>query len=233
MRHLDLLYRDSDLVAVNKPQDLFVHRTQLAKGVREAALQMLRNQLGQRVFPIHRLDRPTSGVLLFGLTPTATQRLSEQFTERKAHKVYLAITRGFLPETGRIDHPIRHDTNATGKPAVTHFTRLATATVPHPVGKYPEARYSLAQIEPETGRRHQIRKHFAHISHPIIGDTAHGDGRHNRFFRSHFLAHRLFLHAQQLSIEHPVSGETLVIQAPVDHSWQRVCQQLAWPPSLF
>jgi len=232
---LEIIYADAQYVAINKPNGLLVHRTRIAEEKKEFALQLLRDQLGYRLYPLHRLDRGTSGVLLFAKTPTAAAPLVQAFTERQPDKTYFAVVRGYAPEAGIIDSPIRPDKDHPHKEAqeaVTHYIRLATVELPIPVGPYQTARYSLVKIKPETGRMHQIRKHFAHLRHYIIGDKKHGDWRHNRMFLEDLNSSCLLLHAAALTFEHPVTGETIQIKAQLPENMRRICQQFAWETAL-
>ena len=181
MKPLPILFKDQVMVAVHKSSGLLVHRTSLSRN-RKCVLQTLRDQIGQRVYPVHRLDRPASGVLLFALDPAACRALSSQFAGQSMTKRYLAVVRGVTPTQGTIDYPLRREPDKTPQSAVTSYHTLASVELPVAVGPYATSRYSLVAVFPKTGRRHQIRKHFAHISHPLIGDTAHGEGRHNRLF---------------------------------------------------
>ena len=212
MQTLPILFRDDHFVAVHKPPGLLVHRSPIARA-EQFALQCLRDQLDRRVYPIHRLDRPTSGVLLFGLSREAARALSAEFLARRVDKTYLAVVRGYTDAAGRVDYALAEDRRRPLQPAVTAYRRLATLELPIAVGRYPSARYSLVEVYPETGRMHQIRKHFAHIFHPVIGDTTHGEARHNRVFRDCFGLHRLLLVATGLGFRHPVSGASITIQA--------------------
>ncbi|MGV3639180.1 MAG: pseudouridine synthase [Adhaeribacter sp.] len=232
---LEIIYEDADYVAINKPNGLLVHRTRIAEEKKEFALQLLRDQLGYRLHPLHRLDRGTSGVLLFAKNPEAAAPLVQAFAARQPDKTYFAIVRGYAPGSGTIDSPIRPDKDHAHKEAqeaVTHFSCLATVELPIPVGPYQTARYSLVQIKPETGRMHQIRKHFAHLRHYIIGDKKHGDWRHNRMFLEELQSPCLLLHAASLSLEHPFTGEPLVIQAPMPENMLRLCRQFNWESLL-
>jgi tRNA pseudouridine65 synthase len=219
---LPLLYRDSRYVFVHKPAGMLVHRSRLSRD-RVFVMQTLRDQLGARVYPVHRLDRATSGVLAFGLDPDAAQRLAGEFAHRRIAKRYLAVVRGWLDADGTIDHPVA-DQDGPARPAaaVTRYRRLSQIELPEPVDRYPTARYSLACVDPLTGRRQQIRKHFKHISHHLIGDTTHGHGRHNRFYREHLGLHRLLLLAYRLRLTHPYSGRALDVHAELDDDWCRV-----------
>ena len=232
---LEIIYEDAHYVAINKPNGLLVHRTRIAEEKKEFALQLLRDQLGYRLYPLHRLDRGTSGVLLFAKTPEAAAPLVKAFGERQPEKTYLAIVRGYAPEAGSIDSPIRPDKDHQHKEAqeaLTHFSRLATVELPIPVGPYQTARYSLVKIKPETGRMHQIRKHFAHIRHYIIGDKRHGDWRHNRMFLERLNSPCLLLHAAALGFHHPFTGEPVEIKASLPENMRRLCQEFSWPMAL-
>lgn len=199
---LPLLYSDDRLIAVAKPSGLPVHRG--AARERIVALTLARDRMGRHVYPVHRLDRATSGVLLFALDPEAARRLQEQFEAGAVRKRYLALVRGITPPEGVIDHPIPRDEDGPRVPAVTAYRRLGTFE-----------RYSLVEAAPRTGRRHQIRRHLKHVSHPLIGDVRYGKGEHNRLFRERFGLCRLALHALEIAFAHPEDGRPLCIAAPV------------------
>ena len=232
---LEIVFEDEHYVAVNKPNGLLVHRTRIAEEKKEFALQLLRDQLGYQVFTAHRLDRGTSGVLLFAKSSEAAAPLVQAFEERKVTKTYYAIVRGYTAEQETIDSPIRPDKDHKHKApqdAVTHYARLATVELPIPVGRYSTARYSLVQVQPETGRMHQIRKHFAHIRHYIVGDKRHGDWRHNQMFREELHSPNLLLHANQLEFSHPLTGQPTCITAPMPLNMHRLCVQFGWEEVL-
>ncbi len=224
---LSILYQDDDVVVVDKPSDLLVHRTAV-DGDNDAALQRVRDQIGQWVYPVHRLDRPTSGALVFGLTPEAASQLAADFREHAVDKQYLAIVRGWPAEHDVIDRPLSPDKKRPARASRTRFTRLATVELPVAVSRFPTARYALVRAVPESGRRHQIRRHLNGISHPIVGDVARGDRHHNRFFRERFDSQRLLLHAQQLAFRHPVMRRSCVVQAPLPTVFQRLAQAFDW-----
>lgn len=225
----EILYRDSDLVAVNKPADMLVHRSRLARD-RQVVLQDLRDQLGQRLYPIHRLDRATSGVLVFALDSDAASILSASLASDAAYKVYLAIVRGWPnPASGRIDRPVRDDDRQDHREAVTDYRCLETAELPIPNRRYPQSRYALVALFPKTGRRHQLRIHMERVAHPIVGDTTHGDNDHNRIFRDELGLRRLMLHAWQLKLPHPrVPGRELTITAPPGDRFTAALDRLGW-----
>lgn len=237
---LPILYRDEHLVAIDKPSGLLVHRTNLARHDERFAVQLLRDQIGQHVYPAHRLDRGTSGVLLFGLSSEIAQALGLAFTERRVDKRYLAVVRGHPPETGEIDHPLARIRDAyedgsdegDAQEAVTRYRRLATCELPVPVDRYPTSRYALLELDPLTGRRHQIRRHLKHISHPIIGDATYGKGRHNRMFQERFGCGRLLLACVEMAFEHPVNGARVVLRAGIEGAFLRLVEGLGWSHAL-
>lgn len=236
---LEILYRDDRLVAVHKPAGLLVHRSAIDRHETRFALQMLRDQIGRAVFPVHRLDKPTSGVLLFALDAPMARELGAAFEAGAAGKRYVAVVRGYAAEKQRIDYPLREEPDPTtdrrarpdkaARAAITELQRLAIAELPFGDGRHATSRYSLVEARPFTGRRHQLRRHLKHIFHPIIGDTTHGDGRHNRLFREHFGCHRLLLAAVELRFAHPATGAPVRIAAPPAEDFLCITRQLGWP----
>ncbi len=218
---LEILFKDEHLVAINKPHGLLVHKSPIAADASEFAVQMLRDQLGQRVFPAHRLDRKTGGILLFALSPEMNSAMQSKFENRQVQKNYLAIVRGFIPEIGEIDYPLTNENGQT-QDAVTRYLRLATAELPVPFGKHPSSRYSLVKLMPETGRQHQLRKHLAHIFHPIIGDRPHGCNKQNKLWLEKWEMNTMLLHAVSLRFEHPATGLEIEIEAGLQGEFLRV-----------
>ncbi|EED30503.1 tRNA pseudouridine synthase C [gamma proteobacterium NOR5-3] len=235
---LDVIYQDRDLVVIDKPPGLLVHRSKIDRHETQFALQMLRDQLGQHVFPVHRLDKPTSGLLIFALSSEVATLLSEQFENRAVAKRYLAVVRGYCPQGGEIDHALteKHDrivdkrarADKAPQEALTHYRTLAQVEWPEAVDRYPQARYSLVELRPQTGRKHQLRRHMKHIGHPIIGDATHGKGVHNRFFARRFDCGRLLLACTGLEFDHPVTGQPLQLSAPPGDAFDRVIDAFAW-----
>ncbi|MCO4786961.1 RluA family pseudouridine synthase [Marinomonas atlantica] len=234
---LEILHIDDDLVVVNKPSGLLVHRTDLAKHEQDAVVQRLNEQLGRWVFPIHRLDRATSGVLIMALNETAARKLGEQFMARTTGKHYLAIVRGHTADHGTIDYPLaklneekgrsRFKIEGTEKEAVSHFQTLETFEIPVPVSRYNQMRLSLVSVQPEHGRTHQIRRHFKHVFHPLLGDTRYGCRHHNQVMRDFWSEDlRLMLHAKQLSFTHPTTQMHMSIDAPVPDDMQQLIESL-------
>ncbi|MFT3849971.1 MAG: pseudouridine synthase [Propionivibrio sp.] len=235
---LPILYRDEHLIAVHKPSGLLVHRTVLDRNETRFAVQILRDQIGRHVHPVHRLDRGTSGVLLFALERDVGRALSAQFETQQVDKTYLAVVRGHPDEAGIIDHPLTRqyddyefraaDTVGAAQSAITRFRRLAAVELPYSVNRYPTSRYALLELKPETGRRHQLRRHLKHLAHPIIGDATYGKGRHNRLFQALFGGGRLLLACREMRLAHPVSGQPLVLSAPLAEDFVSVLKALGW-----
>ena len=222
---LEILYQDESIVAINKPHGLLVHRSAIARDASAFALQLLRDQLGKTVYPAHRLDRKTGGILLFSLNKETDQYLQKSFQERKIDKKYLAVLRGFAPAEGLIDYPLKRD-DGTVQEAQTSFRLLAQGELAVPFGKFPTARYSLVEANPITGRMHQLRRHFAHIFHPIIGDRPHGCNTQNKFWKEAYQMETMLLHASELTFKHPLSGEDVHIKAPLQPDFIRVLEIL-------
>ncbi|MFT6733515.1 MAG: tRNA pseudouridine65 synthase [Polaribacter sp.] len=229
---LPILYQDEHIVVIDKPSRLLVHRSMIDKHETQFALQMTRDQIGQYVYPVHRLDKPTSGVLMMALSSEIAAKLNQQFTEKTINKKYLALVRGYTLSEDTIDYALKEELDKMSdkkaqqdKPAqeaITHFKTLWQGEVPIAVGRYPSARYSLISLSPETGRKHQLRRHMKHIYHPIIGDTTHGDGKHNTMFRERFSLSRLLLVAKEMSFEHPVTGELIQLSASMGEEFEKV-----------
>lgn len=229
---LEILYQDEHLVAVNKPSGLLVHKSPIDKRETEFALQLVRDQIGLYVYPIHRLDKPTSGVLLFALSSEMARLMSEMFKTHLIQKEYIAVVRGYTQEEALIDYELKvlldkkadkdRSDNKEPQEAQTYYKRLSTVELPYAVGRYPMGRYSLVRLLPKTGRKHQLRRHMKHILHPIVGDTKYGRNEHNNLFREKLDTHRLLLHADKISFIHPLTNRTLVIEAGVDEVFERI-----------
>lgn len=218
---LPILYQDDYVVAINKPHGLLVHRSPIASDVQVFALQLLREQLGQKVYPVHRLDRKTAGVLLFALSKECLVNISNQFMAGTVSKKYLAIVRGYTLLSDVIDYPLVNDAG-TSQEAVTRYTTLGYGEIPYTLGKHATQRYSLVLAEPETGRKHQLRRHFSHIFHPIIADRPNGCNKQNKFFKEQFQMDTMLLHAHNLSFLHPINTSNISITAPIGSEFQRM-----------
>ena len=215
---LDILFEDERLIAINKPHGLLVHRTHIAADAQEFALQLVRNYVGQRVYPVHRLDRKTSGVLLFAKDQKMNRDVHKLFMEGKVIKEYHALVRGFLPDSGEIDYPIGEDHKK--KEAITQFKLLHHYELDLPFGKWDTSRYSEVLLKPITGRFHQLRKHMAHIFHPILGDRPHGCNKQNKLWKERFNMVNMMLCATTLTI--PYQGNPLVIKSECSDEYKRM-----------
>lgn len=225
------IYRDPWLLVVHKPAGLLVHRSPIDAHETEFALQYARAMNGgEHVYPVHRLDRPTSGLLVFAKDPRTASALGKAMMAGEVSKTYLAMVRGWTPEQGCIDHPLREepeDRRRKDEPqpvreARTRYRRLATAEIPVQIEGHATSRYSLVALYPETGRKHQLRRHMKHVSHPIIGDAYHGRGRHNRYFAQRFGQGRLMLAAIGMTFLHPHTGERMCLNAEPEASFLQV-----------
>ena len=226
---LEILYKDEYYIAINKPSGLLVHKSMIDRHEIYFAMKMLRDQIGQWVYPIHRLDKPTSGVLLFALDSESARRMSEEFKAKNIEKKYIAIVRGYTQEEGFIDYPLsvkldkivdkKASQEKEAEEAQTFFKRLAIVELNHAVGRYDTTRYSLVELSPKTGRKHQLRRHMKHLSHHILGDTKYGRGEHNKMVREQYNCHRLMLHAISLEFVHPYTKKSILLQADTDKTW--------------
>jgi len=235
---LEILYQDAYIVAINKPSGLLVHKSPIDKHETRFALQELRNQIEQYVYPVHRLDKPTSGVLLFALSKEIAQMMGEAFRNNEIKKEYIAVVRGYVDDSGVIDHPLKEmlDSRAQKERGITkeeqeaqtEYECLKKVELPYAVSRYPVARYSLVKLKPQTGRKHQLRRHMKHIHHHMIGDTKHGRGEHNKLFREKFGCHRLLLHAKSIAFVHPVTHVFICIDAKMDETMYGLFKNFGW-----
>ncbi|WP_342639013.1 tRNA pseudouridine(65) synthase TruC [Vibrio metschnikovii] len=236
---LEIIYQDPYLVAVNKPAGMLVHRSWLDKHETQFVMQTLRDQIGQHVFPLHRLDRPTSGVLVFALSSEVASTLMPMFASQQMEKTYHAVVRGWIEQADVLDYPLKVELDKIAdkfaqedkepQSAMTAYRPLAKVEEPFSTGKFATTRYSLMELKPKTGRKHQLRRHMAHLRHPIVGDTTHGDGKHNRLYREQYQVQRLMLHASQLSFIHPYTEQMVTLNAGFDDDWQRLFSTFSWP----
>lgn len=243
---LEILHQDDHLVAIHKPAGLLVHRSMIDRHEQRFAVQLLRDQLGRHVYPAHRLDKGTSGILLFCLDQRGAASLGRAFEAGEVHKRYLAIVRGHPPAAGQVDHPLSRQIDAYASPrlplpdqascapqaAQTRFRRLATVELPYRVDRYPTSRYALVALMPVTGRQHQLRRHMKHLSHPIIGDATYGKGCHNRFFATELGARRMLLACVAMRFKHPVTNALIELVAPPAPDFSDVANKLGWHEAL-
>jgi len=220
---IEIIFEDDYLIVVNKPPGLLIHRTKISED-KVFLLQQLRDQVGFHLYTIHRLDRGTSGLVIFGKKPEYAASVHQLFMDHQIDKEYIAVVRGWVPDEGVIDYPLsdKEMNQQVALDAVTHYRTISKSEIPSPIGlRYPTARFSLVSIQPEHGRRHQIRKHFAHLRHPVIGDRRHGDVKHNNYFRDIACISRMLLHAKQLNFRHPYTGAPISLFAPYDEAFKQ------------
>jgi tRNA pseudouridine65 synthase len=236
LNNFSILFEDDYLVAIHKPAGLLVHRSPIDRHETQFAVQLTRDAVGKKVFPIHRLDKPTSGLLLFALDSETASKLGQQFMQHSIQKIYQAICRGWSETEDQIDHALKYKKDKIAdklkkdsdipQEAITNYKTLATTTVQHTIGKFEQQRYSLVELYPQTGRKHQLRRHLNHISHPIIGDVKYGDRHHNHFFFDWLQQHRLYLAATKLKFTHPQTGQPIELSAPLEDSFKLALDKL-------
>lgn len=224
---IKLIFEDEHLLAFSKPSGMLVHSTKLDKYETHNAADILRDKLGFRIFPLHRLDKGTSGLLLFAKRLEGAKTLHEIFEKESTKKEYLCICRGWTPENETIDYAIRNPDKPKAEPkkAITSYKRLNISEVDWPVSRYASTRLSLIAAYPKTGRTHQIRMHFAHIRHYIAGDGRHGERHINRLFEEKFGMRRLLLHSHRIEFVHPYTNQTIRLNDAPDQTWNKILQK--------
>jgi len=226
---IEIIFEDDYIVVVNKPNNFIIHESHYARNIRETTLlDFLKQQLGFQVYPAHRLDRKTSGVILLLKKKEHVSQFQSLFTANSIHKTYYAIVRGFSPKSGIIDSPVKNDDTDIYKTALTKYTTTYNIELDIPVHPYNSSRYSLIKLKPETGRMHQLRKHLNKISHPIVGDYKYGDRFHNRMFETELNCIYMFLHAYQLEFTHPITNEKLKLKANFPTDWKMLFHKFNW-----
>ncbi len=237
LNHCEVVYRDKDIFAINKPAGIPVHGSRILEGTPETLLTQVRRHQGQLSYPVHRLDRPVSGVVLFTGDKSLLRKLGHQFENGEVKKRYLAVARGWIESGNTLSYPLlpprdERKPGSVAREAITRYEPIARIELAVPVDPYPSSRYSLLALYPETGRRHQLRMHLKHISHHLIGDTTYGRGEHNRVFREKFACRRLLLHAWSLEFNHPDGDRTLRVHAPLDLDFNRIIEEFGWGAAL-
>ena len=236
---LEIIYQDMDCVVVNKPTGMLVHRSWLDRHETQFVMQTLRDQIGQHVYPVHRLDRPTSGALLLALSSEAARELSMQFEQQQIQKTYWAVVRGALEGSGRIEYPLKEvldkiadihvSPDKAAQTAITDWLSLGITEQPfQSTLRYSTSRYSWLQLTPHTGRKHQLRRHLKHIFHPIVGDTNYGDLRQNHAIAKYVGVKRLMLHARSLKFRALNNQKLMTVEAEVDTAWQQLVKAFGW-----
>jgi len=226
---IEIIFEDEFIIVVNKPNNFIIHESHYARNIRETTLlQFLEQQLGYPVYPAHRLDRKTSGVILLLKSKDNVSQFQELFNSKSIQKTYYAIVRGFSPDNGIIDSPVKNDDTGIYKEALTHYKSVNNIELNIPVHPYDNSRYSLIELKPQTGRMHQLRKHMNKINHPIVGDYKYGDRFHNRMFETEFECIYMFLHAYTLDFTHPITKIDLQLKADFPADWQKLFNKFNW-----
>lgn len=232
---LEIIFEDEKIICVNKPNNVLVHHAFLSRNVadEDSLLQLIENEFQIKVYPIHRLDRKTSGLILLAKEKEFVSKFQELFIEKEIQKTYFGIVRGHSPETKTIDSPVKGRDANVHKEALTHLRTLANVTLDIPVKPYDSSRYSLVELSPKTGRMHQLRVHSNKISHPLIGDTKYGDKNHDVMFDENFGWKNLFLHAGKLEFTHPFTAEELTLKGSFPKDWIALFEEFSWANPLL
>jgi len=227
---LEIIFEDEYCITVNKPNNVLVHHAHHSRNVAEekSLLQLLQAQVGIKLYPIHRLDRKTSGIILLAKETRFVAKFQELFTKNTIQKIYYGIVRGHTPETKIIDSPVKGRDGKVHKEALTHLKTLEKVILDIPVKPYDSSRYSLVEMKPKTGRMHQLRVHMNKISHPLIGDTKYGDKNHDMMFDKNFGCKNMFLHAGSLEFIHPYSKKPLKVYAVFPEDWIAIYKKFSW-----
>jgi len=228
--NLEITYQDDYIIAISKPNNVLVHHSFHSRNVSEekSLLQLLDAQIGGKFYPIHRLDRKTSGIILLAKKTEYVAKFQQLFADNKIQKTYFGIVRGHAPVTKIIDSPVKGRDGKVHKEALTHLKMIQKVVLEIPVKPYDTSRYSLVELQPKTGRMHQLRVHMNKISHPLIGDTKYGDKNHDMMFLNNFGWENLFLHARNLEFIHPFTKEQLSLHASFPEDWIALFTEFKW-----
>ena len=227
---MQIIFEDDYIICVNKPNNVLVHHAFLSRNVgdEDSLLQLIEKEFGIKVYPVHRLDRKTSGLILLAKEKEYVSKFQELFTTKQIQKTYFGVVRGFSPETKTIDSPVKGRDANVHKEALTYLRTLANITLDIPVKPYDSSRYSLVEFLPQTGRMHQLRVHSNKISHPLIGDAKYGDKNHDTMFAENFGWKNLFLHAGKLEFIHPFSSEKMILKGTFPKDWIEMFEEFNW-----
>lgn len=231
---LEIIFEDEQLICVHKPNNMLVHHAHHSRNVANetSLLQLILEKTGKKVYPIHRLDRKTSGIILLAKETQFVSNFQELFTNNQIQKTYYGVVRGFSPDTKIIDSPVKGRDANVHKDALTHLKTLEKITLNIPVKPYDSSRYSLVELSPKTGRMHQLRVHSNKISHPLIGDAKYGDKNHDMMFDENFGWKNMFLHAGKLEFQHPFTSENLILKAAFPEDWIQLFKKFSWKNPL-
>lgn len=226
---VEIIFEDETIIVVNKPNNVLIHNSYYARNIKDATiLELLQEQLGFPLYPVHRLDRKTSGVLLLAKQKQNVAIFQELFNSNTIEKTYIGIVRGFIEEPKIINTPVKNPDTQIYKDAETLCKPLQKVLLNIPVHPYETSRYSLVELKPSTGRMHQLRIHMNKISHPLVGDYKYGDRFHNRMFENKFDCHNMFLHAISLTFKHPLTRQNIEVKAKIPEDWVKIMKKFEW-----
>lgn len=229
-----IIFNDSDIIVVNKPNNMLVHSSYYARNIKTISLvNQLAEQGHGKLYPVHRLDHKTSGIIILAKSSESANHLQKQFEAGTISKTYCALLRGYSPKELVIDSPVKNPETGVYKEAYTTLNTLHSFEVDIPVQPYPKSRYSLVTMQPKTGRMHQLRKHANKISHPIIGDHKYGNRHHNAMYENELALPNLFLHAYAISFAHPVSGKQISLKADMPDFWKKMANDFNWDIATY
>lgn len=233
--NLEIIYQDEYCIFVSKPNNVLVHHAHHSRNKidEDSLLQLLVNQTGHKFYPIHRLDRKTSGIILLAKDRSYVSKFQELFTNNEIQKIYYGVVRGFAPESKVIDSPVKGRDAEVYKEAETHLILLDNIVLDIPVKPYDTSRYSLVEMRPKTGRMHQLRIHMNKISHPLINDAKYGDKNHDVMYEQQFGWKNLFLHAGSLEFKHPFTGKKLKLKSSFPDDWISLFERFSWKNPLL
>ena len=232
---LEIIYEDEYMLCVTKPNNVLVHHAYHSRNMSDekSLLQLIQEQIGLKTYPIHRLDRKTSGAILLAKNKEYVSEFQDLFTNNEIQKIYYGVVRGFSPASKTIDSPVKGRDANVHKEALTELKTLENITLEIPVKPYDTSRYSLVELFPKTGRMHQLRVHSNKISHPLIGDAKYGDKNHDVMFDENFGFKNLFLHAGKLEFTHPFTNEKLILKASFPKDWIALFEKFSWKNPLI
>jgi len=229
--NVTIVYEDDFILCVIKPNNMVVHHAHHSRNVadEDSLLQILFKHFNAKFYPIHRLDRRTSGIILMAKETKYVSKFQNLFTENAIQKIYFGVVRGHAPGCKIIDSPVKGKDGKVHKDAETHLKTLHKIILDIPVKPYNSSRYSLVKLHPKTGRLHQLRIHMNKISHPLIGDAKYGDKNHNVMYDENFKWNNLFLHAHSLEFTHPFLEKELFLKADFPKNWVDLFNEFEWP----
>ncbi|WP_299104587.1 pseudouridine synthase [uncultured Tenacibaculum sp.] len=232
--NLEIIYEDDFIIGVSKPNNMLVHHSDYSKNVSEEAslIQLLYSQIGHKLYPLHRLDRKTSGIILLSKAPEFVAEFQQLFYNSKIEKIYYGLVRGYSPQELLINTPVKGRDSNVYKDAETHLETKESIEINIPVTPYNTARYSIVKLTPKTGRLHQLRIHMNKISFPLIGDPKYGDNNHNHMFKEKFDCNNLFLHAYSLEFTHPYTNKQVILKTPFPNHWIKIKEAFKWDISI-